>query len=212
MKKGLIFSFVGHLVIFIVLVGVSRQKPQKENLYPEVFEVSVVNFTGGSPGGPGGNGNGTSANNASAVTNGVSFVNKTKTSTKSKPKSAKENITGPGNEFTLGNGPGGSGLGLRIGGKGGKYSYYVDAVLTKISSNWANPFAGSGVRFSSTVYFVIRKDGKITSVKVEKSSGNELFDRSAERAVILTQNVPALAGEFANQDSLKLHLEFEYKP
>ena len=210
MKKGLIFSFVGHLAIFIILVGVTRQKPLKENLYPDVFEVSVVNFTGGSPGGPG---NGTVANKGTGVTTGVSFVNKTTSSAKSKTKPGKEKTTiGQGNEFSLGTGPGGTGLGLKIGGKGGKYSYYVDAVLTKIGSNWANPYAGSGVRFSSTIYFVIHKDGKIAGTKIEKSSGNELFDRSAERAVISTQTLPPLAGEFANQDSLKLHLEFEYKP
>jgi len=209
MKKGLLFSFIGHIFIFLILVGVSRQKPQKENLYPEVFEVSVVNFSGSLSGGVG---NGTGPNKGTGPIAGVSFVNKKPTLGKSKPQKGNEKLTGPGGEYGPGGGPGGTGLGLRIGGKGGKYSYYVDAVLTKIGSNWANPYAGSGVRFSSTIYFVIHKDGKITSTKIEKSSGNELFDHSAERAVISTQTLPPLAGEFANQDSLKLHLEFEYKP
>jgi TonB family protein len=192
MKKELLFSFIGHLVLFLILASVA--KPQKrDNLYPEIFQVSVVNFESGSP--------------TTTQTSAVSIVEKKPKV--DKPKVVKENKKPTQQTKT---GKSGNNLGLKISSKGGKHSYYIDAILSKIGSNWVNPFASSGVKFSTTIYFVIQKDGRITSVKIEKSSSNELYDRSAERAVIITQTLPPLAGEFAQEESLKLHLEFEYKP
>jgi len=191
MKKELVFSFIGHLAIFLIIIGVA--KPQnKDRLYPDVFQVSVVSLEAGvEKTGP--------EANVAVVTKEA--VAKTKT-IKSKPKSTSKK---PGQQI-------GSNIGLKLSSKGGKHSYYIDAILSKIGSNWVNPFASSGVKFSTTIYFVIQKDGHITSIKIEKSSSNELYDRSAERAVIITQTLPPLAGEFAQEESLKLHLEFEYKP
>ncbi len=190
MKKELLVSFIGHLVLFLILVSVA--KPQKrDNLYPEVFQVSVVSFESGLE----------KSDPAPLV---AVVDNKPKTEPKEKPK---PKLTPQKTSQKTG-----QDVGLKISSKGGKHSYYVEAILSKIGSNWVNPFASSGVKFSTTIYFVIQKDGRITSVKIEKSSSNELYDRAAERAVIITQTLPPLAGEFAQEESLKLHLEFEYKP
>ncbi|MCX7785260.1 MAG: TonB C-terminal domain-containing protein [candidate division WOR-3 bacterium] len=193
MKKELLFSFVGHLVIFVLLAGVTKSKPSRERLYPDVFQVAVVNLETGLP----------KAESPSLPP--IAIIDKKPI--KTKPTTSKEKLT-PAKSMRKES----PNIGLKISGKGGKYSYYIDAVLTKIGSNWINPFANSGIAFSCVVYFVIQKDGRISSVKIEKSSGNELYDRSCERAVIVTQNLPPLMGEFANQESLRLHLEFEFKP
>ncbi len=192
MKKELLFSFIGHILLFLVLFGVTRPSA-KEKLYPDVFQVSVVNLE--------------SAQEAEQTTNAVAVIETKpmpakKPEPKPKPKpAATKTSTGTKTD-----------VGLKISSKGGKYSYYIDAILTKIGSNWINPYQGSAIKLSSTVYFVIKKDGTITRAKIEKRSGNDLFDSSTERAVIVTKTLPPLAGEFANQDSLVIHLEFEYKP
>ncbi|MEO0091188.1 MAG: energy transducer TonB [candidate division WOR-3 bacterium] len=191
MKKELLFSFVGHLIIFGILIGATKSRSPKLNVYPEVFQVSVVNLESGTQ--------------KAEAPSQIAIVEKKPA--KTKPVGAKEKPR-PAKKTSQDN----SNIGLKISSKGGKYSYYIDAVLTKIGSNWINPFANSGIPFSCVIYFVIQKDGRITNVKIEKSSGNELYDRSCERAVIVTQNLPPLMAEFANQESLRLHLEFEFKP
>lgn len=192
MTKELLFSLIGHLLIFFALAGVSQSRSAKERLYPEVFQVSVVNLESGTQ-------------KAEEAPSRIAVVEQKPT--KTKPVVAKEKPR-PAKKVQQEH----SNIGLKISSKGGKYSYYIDAVLTKISSNWINPFANSGISFSCVIYFVIQKDGRITSVKIERSSGNELYDRACERAVIITKNLPPLMGEFANQESLRLHLEFEFKP
>lgn len=190
LKKELLYSCIGHLVLFVVLIGAAKPRVQ-DKLYPDVFQVSVVSFESGIE--------------KSEPLPTVAVIDKKPTI---KPK--EKPIPKPTPKKT--SAKTGQDLGLKISSKTGKYSYYIDAILTKIGSNWVNPFASSGIKFSTTIYFVIQKHGQITNVKIEKSSGNELYDRAAERAVIITQTLPPLAGEFANQESLRLHLEFEYKP
>lgn len=189
MKKELLFSCIGHLLLLIALVAFA--KPQnKEKLYPDVFQISVVSMESGIE--------------ASEPAPSVAVIDK---------KPAPKPVEKPKTETPKKLGQkSGKDVGLKLSSKAGKYSYYIDAILTKIGSNWVNPFANSGIKLTATIYFIIQKDGKITSVKIEKSSGNELYDRAAERAVIITQTLPPLAGEFAQEESLKLHLEFEYKP
>jgi TonB family protein len=216
MKKELLFSFIGHFITFALIVGVTMQKRPKEKAYPDVFQVSVVSLNTGSSAfgsnGPGGASNTTG--NGTAV-NGVSFMDKkpkavkSKTTKETKPGGSQSSTSSTQIYGVPGGGIGIKGLGIYS--QGGRYSYYVEMILKKIGANWTNPFEGSNKRFSATIYFVVHKNGQVTSAKIEKGSGNELFDRAAERAVIVTNFLPPLAGEFENQDSLKLHLEFEYK-
>ncbi|MBS4015261.1 MAG: TonB C-terminal domain-containing protein [Candidatus Latescibacteria bacterium] len=192
MKKELLLSCIGHILLFGALLIVTRPSAQ-EKLYPDVFQVSVVNLESGT--------------DQEEVSAPVAVIDQ-------KPAPVKKPATKPKEKPTQTKPPAQTktDVGLKISSKGGKYSYYIDAILTKIGSNWINPYQGSGIKLSSTVYFVIRKDGTIANVKIEKRSGNELYDSSTERAVIVTKTLPPLAGEFANQDSLIIHLEFEYKP
>ena len=197
MKKELLFSFVGHFAIFLILFGFSRPHSRNKAYPAEVFTVSVVSLEPSSP--------------ISTSGTAVSFVDKKPS--KIKPKEPKTTTKSTQKMSGTDKGSGLGLKGLKIGGsKGGRYSYYIEAILKKIGTNWVNPLEGSGIKFSTTIYFIIEKDGRITSVKIEKCSGNDLYDRSAERAVIVTQMLPPLAGEFAKEESLRLHLEFEYKP
>lgn len=192
MKRSLLYSCIGHFFVFMILFGITRPTA-KEKLYPDVFQVSVVNLESGlQPEEP--------SNAVSVIENKPAPTKKPEPKPKEKPAAQK---TGANTKTDVG---------LKISSKGGKYSYYIDAILAKIGSNWINPYQGSAIKLSATVYFVVKKDGSITNAKIEKRSGNDLFDSSTERAVIVTKILPPLAGEFANQESLVIHLEFEYKP
>jgi len=92
-------------------------------------------------------------------------------------------------------------------GRGFTYSYYLNILLNKIGKNWHNPFKGKDIILKSIVYFEVDKNGNIYNVRVEEDSGNELYNETAMRAVIVTKNLPTLPEEFAT-DYLKVHLEF----
>ena len=92
-------------------------------------------------------------------------------------------------------------------GRGFTYSYYLNILLNKISRNWHNPFKGKDIILMSIVYFEVDKNGRIYSVRLEEDSGNELYNETAMRAVIITKKLPPLPEEFAD-DYLKVHLEF----
>jgi len=92
-------------------------------------------------------------------------------------------------------------------GRGFTYSYYLNILLNKISKNWHNPFRDQDVILKSIVYFEVNKDGNIYNIRLEENSGNELYNETAMRAVIVTKSLPPLPDEFVD-DYLKVHLEF----
>ncbi|MEO0084433.1 MAG: energy transducer TonB [candidate division WOR-3 bacterium] len=190
MKKELLFSSIGHLILFVMLTGLAKSKPQIKP-YPEVFQISVVSLES----------NLTAKTEPSPVAV-LSKKPEKKSLVQQKPKQQSARTA----QKT------GQGIGLKLSSKGGKHSYYIETVLSKIANNWINPFAGSQIKITTTIGFVIAKDGELKNIRIEKSSGNEIFDRAAERAVIITKSVPQLSGEFAKQESLIIHLEFEYAP
>ncbi len=92
-------------------------------------------------------------------------------------------------------------------GRGFTYSYYLNILLKKIRENWQNPFKGQDVILKSIVYFEVDKLGTIYGVRLEESSGNEVYNETTMRAVALTRKLPPLPQEFSD-DYLKVHLEF----
>lgn len=92
-------------------------------------------------------------------------------------------------------------------GRGFTYSYYLNILLNKINKNWKNPFKGKDIVFRSVVYFEVDKHGKIYNVRLEDDSGNDLYNETTMRAVIVTKRLPPLPQEFSD-DYLKVHLEF----
>jgi TonB family protein len=121
--------------------------------------------------------------------------------------------TGAGNSKGSGTfGRPGLGLGGRIeGAEALGYSYYLNSMLTRISDNWLNPYAGGPQVLTATVMFTIERDGTIKDVQIEKKSGDATYDASCERSLLVTDKLPPLPPEFSGP-RLKLHLEFEQKP
>ena len=92
-------------------------------------------------------------------------------------------------------------------GRGFTYSYYLNILLNKINKNWHNPYKGKDIVLKSIVYFEVDKKGKIYNVRLEESSGDNMYNETTIRAVTLAKKLPPLPKEFAD-DYLKVHLEF----
>lgn len=86
--------------------------------------------------------------------------------------------------------------------------YYLSLVFGKIRDEWENPVESSSI-LTTTIYFRILRDGTVVETKVEKTSGVDLFDQSAMRAIISSTPFPPLPNEFTGE-YLGIHLEFEY--
>jgi TonB family protein len=109
----------------------------------------------------------------------------------------------------------GQGFGLSSGG-GGTGSYldtanfccpeYIAAMLDAIRTNWDQNQQASGV---AQVKYTIQRDGRITNVQLEKSSGYATLDYLSTRALQVTRQLPPLPAAFT-EPSLTVHLTFEY--
>jgi len=83
------------------------------------------------------------------------------------------------------------------------YAYYLDRLLSLIDAQWARPAMGSGVK--ATIFFRIGRDGKMTDLTVEQSSGYNSFDLAALRAVQNAAPFPPLPRAYKHED-LGVHL------
>ena len=109
------------------------------------------------------------------------------------------------------------GSGLTSGGGGGTGGYldvgsfccpdYLITMRRLIQSNWN---ARQGVEGSAIVKFVIQRDGRITDVAVEGPTGLPALDLTAERAIVMTAQLPPLPPQFPDR-SLTVHLRFNYR-
>lgn len=110
----------------------------------------------------------------------------------------------------------GQGFGLSPGG-GGTGSYldtanfccpeYISLMLELIRRNWDHNQGASG---TALVKYTIQRDGTLTAVQVEKSSGFQALDYMASRSLVLTRKLPPLPAAFT-ESSLTVHLVFEYQ-
>jgi TonB family protein len=109
----------------------------------------------------------------------------------------------------------GQGFGLSSGG-GGTGSYldtanfccpeYIALMLEAIRAHWDEKQQASGV---AQVKFTIQRDGTITGIQLERSSGYQTLDYFATRALQATRKLPPLPAGF-NEPTLPVHLTFEY--
>jgi TonB family protein len=110
----------------------------------------------------------------------------------------------------------GQGFGLSTGGGGGSGSRldvadfccpdYLILMVERIRSNWNARAEAVG---ETMVKFTIMRDGQIQDVGVEKSSGFAALDINAQRALLVTRQLPVLPAEFPNP-TLTVHLNFQY--
>ncbi|HUU36748.1 MAG TPA: cell envelope integrity protein TolA [Candidatus Desulfaltia sp.] len=116
--------------------------------------------------------------------------------------------SGPGGG---GFGPGGAGFGPGGGLANFPYTWYLNLITERVSSNWFSSLVDPGVsgNFQTIVNFRIEKSGQITDVKIEQSSGATPLDLSAVRAVKASAPFPPLPREYG-ESYLGIHLIFEH--
>ena len=107
--------------------------------------------------------------------------------------------------------------GLSTGGGGGTGGYldvanfccpdYLVTMLQLVQNNWN---ARQEVSGETLVKFRIQRDGRLSEIELEKSSGYAALDLTAQRALFLTQRLPPLPSAFPD-DHLTVHLRFPYQ-
>ena len=107
--------------------------------------------------------------------------------------------------------------GLSTGGGMGAGSYldvknfccpdYLVTMIQVIRGNWSARQQVAGV---TMVRFRIQRDGRLTDIELERSSGFPALDLTAQRALFNTQRLPPLPQAFPD-DQLTVYLNFEYK-
>ncbi len=127
--------------------------------------------------------------------------------------------SGSGSGVSLGLGPGtGGGLGLgsefssQIGLSNFPFTYYLENMIGRISSNWLKTQISSGTpdELFTEVMFKIYRDGKISIVEIEKGSGIQALDLAAVRAVQSAAPFAPLPDGY-EEEYLVIHLRFEHK-
>ncbi|MFQ5349832.1 MAG: energy transducer TonB [Thermoanaerobaculia bacterium] len=83
------------------------------------------------------------------------------------------------------------------------YGYYIDQMLAMIHSQWDRPALGGEVE--AAVFFRIRRDGRITDLRIVESSGFNVFDLAGLRAVRQAAPLPRLPVSYP-QGSLAVKL------
>ena len=84
---------------------------------------------------------------------------------------------------------------------------YLAMMQTRIREAWESRQASLG---TTIVMFVIQRDGTMTDVAVERSSGNATLDLIATRSIRLARQLQPLPAEYPNP-SLTVHVTFEYQ-
>ncbi len=90
------------------------------------------------------------------------------------------------------------------------FPWYVEAVLTKLEINWGQPFINDPNEYATVIYFVILRNGQVSKVQVEQTSGIPAFDRSVESAVLGSSPFPPLPNQWTESD-LAFRIRFTNK-
>jgi periplasmic protein TonB len=86
------------------------------------------------------------------------------------------------------------------------FAWYIGAVQRKINERW-DVWAQPGRQ--PVAVFAIGRDGRITGLAIEKSSGNSYYDQKALRAISDALPFPPLPAEYRDP-VLTIHLEFNF--
>ncbi len=111
----------------------------------------------------------------------------------------------------------GQGFGLSTGGSGGMGATldvgnfccpdYLVLLQQRITSNWNQQAEVAG---TVVVKFTIQRDGRLTGISLEQSSGSMTLDDNAKRSVEVTRQLTPLPSDYPNT-SLTVHLTFKYQ-
>jgi TonB family protein len=138
-------------------------------------------------------------------------------------KDPKGTATGRGFEAQAGTtrvdtGAKGQGFGLSSGGGGGDGSSrldtsnfccpeYITDMLNRIDRNWNRLQQATG---TVVVKYTIQRNGQLTDIEVENTSGNPILDLASHRALLSTRTIAPLPAAFP-EPHLTVHLEFRYE-
>ena len=86
------------------------------------------------------------------------------------------------------------------------FAWYIGAVQRKINERW-DAWAQPGRQ--PVAVFVIGRDGRISGLAIEKTSGNPYYDQKALRAINDAVPFPPLPAEYRDP-VLTIHLEFNF--
>jgi TonB family protein len=148
----------------------------------------------------------------------ISVIRKERTVAKSETP-VQGTVSEPGLKTGISSGGGGEGEG-GWGGPGGPggpggyfpHAYYIDLLRSRISSSWYSSLVAPGLKgkYVTGVYFIVRHDGEISDLRVERSSGIDSLDLSARRAIENAAPFAPLPNDFSSQ-YLVVHFEFEWE-
>jgi TonB family protein len=140
---------------------------------------------------------------------------------KKAPDDAKGRATPKAAEASQGNavaetGAKGVGFGLTTG--GGQTGGYLDVanfccpeylatMIQLIQRNWNSKQQVAG---ETLVKYTIQRDGRLTNVEIERSSGYFALDQTAQRSLLVTKQLPPLPPQFT-EPTLTVHLIFRYE-
>jgi len=127
----------------------------------------------------------------------------------SKPKEKPRKSKQPAKQASRSQTAKASKSGVRVDEADFKFAYYLEIIKERISDNWTPPPVGMGTTLT-TIYFKIDRSGSISDIKIEKSSGSDIFDKSALRAVSEATPLPPLPAGFRGK-WLGVHFEFEHR-
>jgi colicin import membrane protein len=86
------------------------------------------------------------------------------------------------------------------------FAWYLSRVQAKVTERWA----GKALPGQQPVaVFEINRDGQVSRLAIEKSSGNSYYDQAALRAITDANPFPPLPAEFPGQ-TLRVHLGFNF--
>jgi TonB family protein len=141
---------------------------------------------------------------------------------KKAPDDAKSKVVPKATEATRGDarvetGLKTTGFGLSMGGGGGTSGYldvqnfccpdYLATMIQLIQKNWNGRQSTPG---ATLIKFTIQRDGRLTDVELERSSGYFALDQTAQRSLLVTRQLPPLPGAFP-EPTLTVHLTFQYE-
>ncbi len=84
---------------------------------------------------------------------------------------------------------------------------YLATMIQLIQRNWT---AKQQVAGDTLVKYTIQRDGRLTNVEIERSSGYFALDQTAQRALLVTRQLPPLPPQFT-ESTLTVHLIFRYE-
>jgi len=87
------------------------------------------------------------------------------------------------------------------------YPWYITQVRAALWNEWSSRMPRTGA-ISTVVGFKIKRDGKIEGAKVDKSSGNKLFDFAALSSAEQAAPFPPLPADYKDS-TLSVHVEFK---